>query len=117
MVSPQMQRKQIENDILTLARKVDLGNVRWTQSEAFGQFIDAWQELAGYYGNHRDTSVDAHVLKVYMRFAVLLRSMGEDGGLTPRRRRDATLALKALNEKVDDLFRKVELNGGIRTAV
>jgi hypothetical protein len=117
MSTPQMQRKQIENDILSLARAVDIGNVRWAQSEAFSKFIDAWQNLARYYQNSRDTLLDAHVLKIYMRFAVMLRSMGEDGGLAPRRRRDAKEALKALNEKMDEVFRQIERNGGVRTAV
>ena len=117
MSTPLMQRKQIENDILSLARAVDIGNVRWAQSEAFSKFIDAWQNLARYYQNSRDTLLDAHVLKIYMRFAVMLRSMGEDGGLAARRRRDAKEALKALNEKMDEVFRQIERNGGVRTAV
>ena len=117
MFTPTMRRKQIEEDILTLARKVDIGNVRWMQGAAFMQFIDAWQNLAHYYHDSRDTTLDAHILKLYMRFAVALRRIGEDEHLAPRRRRDAKLALKALNTNLDDVFRQIEHNGGTRTAV
>jgi len=117
MFNPSMRRKQIEEEILTLARKVDVGNVRWMQGAAFKQFIDAWQSLAHYYHDSRDTTLDAHVLKLYMRFAVALRQIGEDEHLEPRRRRNAKLALKALNTNLDDVFRQIERNGGAKTAV
>lgn len=112
-----MQRKQIENDLLTLARKVDIGDVRWSQSEAFSKFVDAWHNLANYYEQSRDTILDAHVLKLYMRFAVALRRIYQDDGLTLRRRQQAAAALKKLDATMDGVFRQVERNGGARTAV
>ncbi len=116
MYTPEMRRKQIENDLLTLARKVDIGDVRWTQSEAFSKFIDAWQNLAKYYEQNRDTTLNAHILKLYMRFAVLLRHIREDEHITPRRRQQATRALQRLNANMDGVFKLIEQRGGARTA-
>ncbi len=117
MFTPGMQRRQIESDILTLARKVDIGDVRWMQSEAFSKFVDAWHNLANYYEQSRDTTLDAHVLKLYMRFAVALRRIYQDERLTARRRQQAKAALSKLDVSMDGVFRQIERNGGARTAV
>lgn len=117
MFTSGMQRRQIENDLLTLARKVDIGDVRWMQGEAFSKFVDAWHNLAHYYEQSRDTTLDAHVLKLYMRFAVALRRMSQDDHLTLRRRQQAAAALSKLDTTMDGVFRQVERNGGARTAV
>lgn len=117
MTTQATQRKALESELLMLARKVDIGDVRWMQSDAFSKFVDAWHHLAHYYEQSRDTTLDAHVLKLYMRFSVALRRMYQDDGLTLRRRQQAAAALKKLDATMDGVFRQVERNGGARTAV
>ncbi len=110
------QRRQIEDNILSLARKVDTGDSRWLEGEAFSAFIEAWPKLAHYYEGHRDTTLDAHILKLYMRYAVTLRRIIEDEQAAHRRRQQAKSALRTLNSNLDDVFHKIERNGG-RAAV
>jgi len=117
MSNPGMQRRQIEDDILTLARKVDTRDARWLDGEAFSEFIGAWHNLARYYERSQDTRLDAHVLKSYMRYAVTLRRIFEDERLSKRRRLQAMAILSNLNTEVDGVFSQIERNGGARAAV
>ena len=112
-----MQRRQIEDNILTLARKVDTRDARWIDGEALTEFIAAWRNLVQYYQWNRDTTLDAHVLKLYMRYAVSLRGIVEDERLSARRRQKARTVLTTLNENLDGVFRQIERNGGARAAV
>lgn len=116
-MSNPMQRSQIEDHIFTLARKVDLQDARWIEGEALAELLAAWRKLARYYEWNHDTTIDAHILKLYMRYAVALRRMIEDERLTPRRRQQARSVLSGLNEHLDGVFRSIERNGGARTAV
>ena len=111
------QRRQIEDNILTLARKVDTRDSRWFEGEAFAAFMDAWHTLPRYYEGHRDTTLDTHVLKLYMRYAVTLRHVIEDEQAAHRRRQHAKTALHDLNENLDGVFHQIERNGGMRAAV
>ena len=112
-----MQRRQIEDTILSLAGKVNTQDARWLDGEAFADFIQAWRRLADYYQWNRDTTLDAHVLKLYMRFAVQLRRISEDEGTAKRRRQQAKSALGDLNTHLDGVFSQMERNGGARAAV
>jgi hypothetical protein len=117
MANPGMQRREIEDNIVTLARKVDTRDARWLDGELFSDFIDAWHTLAHYYERSQDTTLDAHVLKTYMRYAVTLRHVFEDERLSKRRRVQAMASLNDLNNEVDGVFRQIERNGGARAAV
>ncbi len=117
MSNPGMQRRQIEDNILTLARTVDTRDARWIDAEALTEFIGAWRSLVQYYQWNHDTTLDAHVLKLYMRYAVSLRGIMEDEQLSTRRRQKANAVLSSLNENLDGVFRQIERNGGARTAV
>lgn len=117
MSNPGMQRRQIEDSLLSLARNVDVQDARWLEGQAFADFFNEWRSLAGYYEGSRDTAIDAHVLKLYMRFAVILRRVIEDEHITQRRRSKAKSALRDLNAHLDVVFRQIERNGGARTAV
>jgi hypothetical protein len=112
-----MQRRQIEATILSLAGKVDTQDARWLDGEAFADFIQAWHRLADYYQWNKDTSLDAHVLKMYMRYAVTLRQIMEDERMAKRRRQRAKSALSDLNTHLDGVFSQIERNGGARAAV
>ena len=117
MSNPGMQRRQIEDNILTLARKVDTRDAGWLDGETLSEFINAWHNLAYYYERSQDTSLDAHVLKSYMRYAVTLRKIFENERLSKRRRVQAMAILNNLNNEVDGVFRQIERNGGARAAV
>ncbi len=116
-MSNPIQRRQVEDRIFTLARKVDTQDARWIDGEALAEFVDAWRSLARYYEWNRDTTIDAHLLKLYMRYAVSLRRVIEDERLSQRRRQQARGVLGSLNEHLDGVFRFVERNGGARAAV
>jgi len=117
MANPGMQRRQIEDSLVALARKVDTQGTRWLDGEAFSQFVSGWQNLALYYQWTPDTTLDANVLKLYMRFAVLLRRIIEDKRVTQGRRQQAKTALRDLNGHLDNVFRQIERSGGARAAV
>ena len=117
MANSGMQRREIEDNILTLARKVDTRDARWLDGELLSSFIGAWHNLARYYEWTQDTTLDAHVLKTYMRYAVTLRHIFEDERLSKRRRVQAMAILNDLNSEVDGVFRQIERNGGARAAV
>jgi hypothetical protein len=110
------QRRQIESSLLSCARKVDTSDKNWLDSQPFAQFIDAWHSLAHYYDWNQDTTLDAHVLKLYMRYAVLLRQTFEDTRAPQRRRQRAKAILRDLNQHLDGVFRQVERRGGARAA-
>ncbi len=117
MSNPGTQRKQIENQLLTLARQVDTHDVRWLDCDDFSQFLGAWTHLAHYYEQNRDTTLDAHVLKQYMHYAAALRRVMQNEQLSPRRRSRAQVALTELNQQLDDVFHQIERNGGLSVAV
>ncbi len=108
MFNPTSQRKQIEDDLLALARKVNTTDSSWLESDAFSKLMSSWRDLAHYYERSGDRTCGAHVLKLYMRYAVTLRRISEDERVSPRRRQQAKLALKDLNHKLDGMFRRVE---------
>jgi hypothetical protein len=112
-----MQRRQIEDHILALARNVDTRDGLWMDGEGLSEFIDGWRSLAQYYQWNPDTTLGAHVLKLYMRYAVSLRRIIEDERLSPRRRQKAQMVLDSLDEHLDSVFRQIERNGGVRAAV
>lgn len=117
MSNPGMQRKQIENRLIALARQVDTHDVRWLDCEDFSQFLGAWNHLVRYYEQHQDTTLDASVLKQYMRYAATLRRLMQNEQLSPRRRGRAQMALSQLNEQLDGVFHEIERNGGLGVAV
>ncbi len=117
MSNPVMQRRQIEDNILSLARKMDTGDLHWLEGQAFAEFIEAWHRLARYYEWSRETSLDANVLKLYMRYAVTLRHITEDDRAAQRRRQQAKSALHDLNDNLDGVIRQIERNGGSRAVV
>jgi hypothetical protein len=112
-----MQRRQIEDNLLALAGNVDTRDARWLDGQAFADFFNEWRSLAQYYEWSRDTSIDAHILKLYMRFAVILRRVVEDERMVRRKRQKAKSALHDLNAHLDGVFRQIERNGGARAAV
>ncbi len=112
-----MQRREIENTMLTLTRQVDTRDTRWLESREFSEFVGAWRDLAQYYESSHDTMLDTHILKLYMRYAVSLRHIIEDERMAQRRRQQAKSALKDLNGNLDGVFRQIERNGGARAAV
>ena len=112
-----MQRRQIEDSLVALARKIDTRDARWLEGEAFSDFVEAWHHLALYYEWSRDTTLDAQVLKLYMRYAATLRHISEDKRAAQRRRQQAKSALSGLNKGLDGVFRQLERNGGARAAV
>jgi hypothetical protein len=117
MTNPGMQRRQIEERLLALARSMDTQDVRWLEEQAFADFFSGWRSLAQYYEWSRDTSIDAHILKLYMRFAVNLRRVIEDERTVQRERQKAKSALRDLNAQLDGVFRQIERNGGARAVV
>lgn len=117
MSNPGTQRRQIEDNLLALARKLDTHNARWLEGQVFSDFLNAWRSLAQYYEWSHDRTIDAHVLKLYMRFAVVLRRVVEDERAAQRRRQRARSALRDLNANLDGVFRQIERNGGARAAV
>jgi hypothetical protein len=112
-----MQRRQIEDNLLALARKLDTQDARWLEGQVFSDFLNAWRSLAQYYEWSHDRSIDAHLLKLYMRFAVTLRRVIEDERMAQRRRQRAKAALHDLNAQLDGVFRQIERSGGARAAV
>jgi hypothetical protein len=112
-----MQRRQIEDSLLSLARRLDTRDARWLEGQVFSDFLNAWRSLAQHYERSRDTSIDAHILKLYMRFAVVLRRVVEDERMAQRRRQQARTALHDLNAQLDNVFRQIERSGGARAAV
>ena len=117
MANPGMQRREIEDSILTLAHKVDTRDAHWLDGETFSEFMGAWHNLARYYQWNQDTTLDAHVLKSYMRYAVTLRHLFEDERLSKRRRVQAMAILSDLNHNLDTVISQIERNGGSRAAV
>lgn len=117
MSNPGLQRRQIEERLIALARSVDTHDARWLDGQAFADFFNGWRSLAQYYEWSRDTSIDAHILKLYMRFAVNLRGVIEDERTMQRQRQKAKSALHDLNAQLDGVFRQIERNGGARAAV
>jgi hypothetical protein len=111
-----MQRRQIESSLLSCARKVDTSDKNWLDSQPFAQFIDAWHNLAHYYDWNQDNALNAHVLKLYMRYAVLLRNIMEDKRRSQSRRQQAKSVLRDLNQHLDGVFRQIERRGGARAA-
>jgi hypothetical protein len=111
-----MQRRQIESSLLSCARKVDTSDKNWLDSQPFAQFIDAWHNLAHYYDWNADNVLDTHILKLYMRYAVLLRQVMEDKRRSQRRRQQAKRVLHDLNQHLDGVFRQIERRGGARAA-
>jgi hypothetical protein len=117
MSNPGIQRRQIEDNLLALARKLDTRDARWLEGQIFSDFLNAWRSLAQYYELSHDKSIDAHLLKLYVRFAALLRRVVEDERMTQRRRQRAKTALHDLNAHLDGVFRQIDRNGGARAAV
>lgn len=117
MSNPGLQRRQIEERLFAFARSVDTRDARWLEDQAFDDFFNGWRSLAQYYEWSRDTSIDAHILKLYMRFAVNLRRVIEDERIMQRERLRAKAALRDLNAHLDGVFRQIERNGGARVAV
>ncbi len=115
MFNPTSQRKQIEDNLLALARKVNTTDSNWLESDAFDKLMNSWRDLAHYYDRSDDRTCGAHVLKLYMRYAVTLRRISEDERVAPRRRQQAKLALKDLNHKLEGMFQRIERT--TRTAV
>ncbi len=115
MFNPTSQRKQIEDNILALAHKVNTADSGWLESEAFSKLMHSWRDLAHYYDRSDDRTLGAHVLKLYMRYAVTLRRISEDERVSTRRRQQAKLAFKDLNHKLDGVFQHIERT--TRTAV
>jgi hypothetical protein len=95
------KRKQIEDHLLTLARTIDTKDAGWLDSEAFMDFMSGWRELAHYYEQNDDATLDARVLKEYMRFAALLRRISSDDRLSLRRRHQAKTTLVDLCHQLD----------------
>lgn len=110
MYDPKSQRRQIENNILSLARSVNTNDNGWLESDSFSALMSAWRELARYYDRSGDTNLDSHVLRQYMRYAVKLRAVAADERLSTQRRQQAKKALRDLNTKLDTVFRNIERN-------
>jgi len=95
------KRKQIEDNLLSLARQVDTKDAGWLDSDAFMNFMSGWRELAHYFEQNDDATLDARVLKEYMRFAALLRRISGDDRLSLGRRHQAKVTLVDLCHQLD----------------
>lgn len=106
------ERRRIEDHITTLAAQIDFKqqDASWLDGEQFSDFIYAWHDLARYYERTGDTTVAAHLLKLYMRCAVMLRQTLQNPRLHITRRDRAQSALMELNCQVDAVIHQIERN-------
>lgn len=108
MGSNRTQRRQIEERILSLARRIDTKDAGWLESDLFEHLLRGWHDLARYYAQSEDTALDAQLLKLYMRFAAHLRRVKEDENIPARQRQQAKASLRDLNMALGGVFNQIE---------
>ncbi len=102
-----ISRAELEKRIVALGEAVDLTkpNSGWLEDDNFRAFLDAWNSLKQFYGEHTDTIIGIEVLREYVDYARLLRRMLSDDNLSKEIRQKARDALEGLEYYIDEIIR------------
>lgn len=104
-------RSAIERDIIAKSWQVDTSEIdgTWLDTLEFAAFQQAWDDLADYYRESSgDTQISLAVLREYVTFTRLLRTVMLHDEYDVDRQQQAEAALKVLEQTVEEMIRSTE---------